>query len=189
MHMAEHNDPVKASGLSPHAYHFYARTQLEAASASRLLREAGKRPKRHNKGIERAALRSALDLERDCRKALAPAGASLLLPPATDAETRYELQAGIRAVHATLPFTLAERDALRPADASTNPRFEDKQAIAETTLVERWHEWLWMDADGRPQTSVEALGASAILAEGCARLSHVLPKILGWEAPNYGPRD
>jgi hypothetical protein len=179
--MAEHKGLIEASGLSLDAYHFYSRTQFEAGRTARALYEAGKRPKRHNKGIERAALRFALDLEIDCRKALEPAHASLLLPPAADAETRYELQAGIRVVHAILPFTLAERDALRPADVMANPRFEDKQAIAEPSLVERWHEWLWMDPRGEPQTSVEALGASAILAEGCARLSHVLPRILHWD--------
>lgn len=50
----------------------------------------------------------------------------------------------------------------------------------QPALVERWHEWLWMDEHKVPQTRVEALGASAILAEGCERLSSVLPKVLGW---------
>jgi hypothetical protein len=186
--MGQHKGPLEGGPLSlaPDVYSFYARASFFASGAAHYLHESWTRPKRHNKRIERAALWHTVLLDEDCGKALAlePGRASLLLPPSTDAETRYELQAGIRTVHATVPFIPRERSALRREAAETgNARFDAPDIIRETALFERWHQWLWMDEHRAPTTTLDALGASGVLAEGCVRLSNVLPKLLGYDQP------
>lgn len=181
--MSQRKGPAEGGplGLPHETYDAYTRMSFFAAGAAEFLNESWKRPKRHNKRIERAALWHTILLDQDCGEALEPAReVLLLLPPPTDVETRYELQAGIRTVHATLPFSVTERYALQREELEIgNTHFDDNDAIRESALFERWHEWLWMDRHEVPQTSTEALGASAMLAEGCARISHILPKILG----------
>lgn len=167
--------------LSQDAFDFYAMMGFHASGAGKMLTQGWKRPKRHNKRIERAALWHSIGLGQLCTKALHPSYVSLLSPPLTDTETKYELEAGIRTVNAVLPFTSLERDALRREQRERNTRFDDENAIREVALFERWHEWLWIGERGEPQTSVEALGASAILAEGCGRLSDVVAVIVDEE--------
>jgi hypothetical protein len=118
-------------------------------------------------------------LDRSCELALTLPDVSLRFPPETDVQIRYELQAGMHTVHHSLPFTLPERDALRSVDMLSDFDFKSERIVSrEPELVERWHQWLWTDAHQMPQTDVQALGMSAILAEGCTRLTRVLPKIL-----------
>ncbi|HSZ12646.1 MAG TPA: hypothetical protein VK790_01255 [Solirubrobacteraceae bacterium] len=151
-----------------------------ACGAAEFLDESWKRPKRHNRRIERAALWHTVALDEDCGKALDLRRSVLLLPGATDTRTRYELQAGIRTVTAIVPFTITERIALRGEELATgNTLFHDESAVQDATLFERWHEWLWMDGHGVPQTSTEALGASAVLGEACGRLTNALFDLLG----------
>jgi hypothetical protein len=182
--MAEPKGPLEGGplGLPRDAYGTYSRMAFFAGGAVEYLDESWKRPKRHNKRLERAALWHTVQLDEDCGKALEPARSSLLLPPSTDAKTRYELQAGIRAVHSTLPFTVPERYALRRDIELGNTRFDDEDAVGERALTDRWHEWLWMDENGASQNSAEALGASAVLGEVCFRLAINLREILGWNA-------
>jgi hypothetical protein len=182
--MSQRKGPLEGGPLSlaPDVYSFYSRASFFASGATHFLDESRRRPKRHNRRIERAALWHTVLLDEDCGKALEPHRASLLLPPSTDTETRYELQAGIRTVHAMLPFTPLERRTLRDEQAETgNTRFDDEKTIRATVLFERWHEWLWMDEHQAQATSADTLGASAVLAEGCLRLSHVLSKLLGYD--------
>jgi hypothetical protein len=85
-------------------------------------------------------------------------------------------------VHGILPFSSIERQALRrESDAHRLSRFNENPATVEPALVERWHRWLWMDERGESQTDVEALGASAVLGEACARLNFAAHEILGPE--------
>jgi hypothetical protein len=153
--------------------------EFHAAGASDSLDKSWERPKRHNRHLERAALWFMVGLEEDCGTVLETIqGDPLLLSPSTDVATRYELQAGMRTVSAMFPFTGFERMALRHDVKQGNTQFDDENAIGEPELVDRWHEWLWMDEHGQPQPRIEALGASAVLAEGCARLRRILPTIL-----------
>lgn len=182
--MTERKGPFEGGprGLPIDIYNFYSRMQFHAGGATKYLYESWKRPKRHNKRIERAALWHTVGLEEDCGRALKPEHSLLLLPPpSTDVKTRYELQAAIRTVEATFPFTSSERDALRRDLELGNAHFDDEGSIGEPELVDQWHEWLWMDEHREPKTSVEAIGASAVLGEGCARLNHIAREILGWE--------
>jgi hypothetical protein len=167
--------------LSPSVYNFYSRMSFHAAGTIDSLYESWKRSKRHNKRIERAALWHTVLLDEDCGKALKPTHKSLLLPPSADVQTRYELQAGIRTVHATVPFTSVERNALRRDIELGNTAFDDERTIGEPELMDQWHEWLWMDEHETAQTSVEALGACALLAEGCVRIHTNLREVLGWD--------
>lgn len=171
--------------LSVEAQGFYSLMNLNAGGAAFYLYQSWERPKRHNMRIERAAMWYTLMLDRDCGRALTSPDTSLLMPPGTDVQTRYELQAGINTVRHCLPWTHSEREILR---SPLNQMVEDYEFIGgeivarEPALADRWHQWLWMGQHGEPQTSIEALGASAVLAEGCKRLSGVLPEVLGWEA-------
>jgi hypothetical protein len=155
----------------------YTGLLLNAFSTTKALAASWRRTKRHNRAIERDALFSSILLDAACRAALAD-GRALPSPATADIETRYDVHAAIHTVHAVLPFTLAERDRLTPPEIMRNERFEDESAEREPRLFERWHEWLWLDDLGVPQTSTEALGASAILQEGCNRLSISLPKVM-----------
>lgn len=155
------------------------RLHFDAAQASVSLVESWKRPKRHNRTIERAALFNALLLDEDCRAALRDGS---YIPPAevASAETRYEVQATIRTVHNTLPFSISERYHLTPAtrdDMMRNYGFHDAAAV-DQQLLERWHDWLWMDERGVPQNSVEALGASAVLGVACQHLTASVREVM-----------
>jgi hypothetical protein len=179
--MSARKGPLEGGPLSlpQDIYHVYTRMEFFAWGAAKDLYESWQRPKRHNKRIERSALWHAVLLDKDCGQALEPDRKAVLLPPSTAVETRYELQAAVRTVHTTLPFIPLEREVLRREfDETGNTGFADEDAIRRTTLFERWHEWLWMDEQRAPITSVEALGASAILAEGCARLRNITAGLL-----------
>lgn len=177
-------DEVRGTGgeaLDRESDNFFARLQFEASGTVKYARESWQRPKRHNRRLERAALWYALGLDADCEEALQPYRSELLLPVGTDVSNRYEIQAAVRSIHGVFPYSPVTRDLLRKG-SSGNPHFEVEDAIARPECFDRWHSWLWMDGHDNPQSSIEALGASAILAEACARLSNVLPKLLDSEA-------
>jgi hypothetical protein len=157
------------TGLSEDDYHFYSRLEFDAAGVVRSLFESRKRVHRHNARIERAALWYALALDEECAYALDPTNGRILAPPSADMGTRYELQAGMRVVRAVIPFTQIERSLLGSPGMHSNFRFENRDAIQEQNLFNRWHEWLWTrDEDvARPPS---ATGESMILGEASARL-------------------
>lgn len=146
----------------------------------------------HNRSLERSALWSSLGLDRYCGLALQESNRVLLWPP-VDATTRYYLQTGIRTVHATLPFTADERQALSSWLPEVGGRiyrhgsYDDRPELAdhEPELVERWHEWLWADELGMRQDDRDMLGPSAILAEGCRSIVVGLQEIM--DDPKYEP--
>ncbi len=129
--------------------------------------------------IERKALFYAVDLTTDSVALAGPSGLSLLSN--VGASDRYELQAAVRNADASFPFSATERKSLR-ADQAGNFAFEQREAISTPDLLDRWHAWIWADCRGWNTTTVEALGASAILAESGLRLSRLLPRILGWDS-------
>lgn len=180
---------IEQSLVPPSDYHIYSRLFTCATGTVQELRAAWKRPKRHNRRIERAALWHVLDLSTSCAEVLGDSRAwSLLceLEPKANASERYEVQAAIHTVQRNLPFTPEERNALShkrlPIQTMEDAFFETERiANSEPALVEQWHRWVWEDEHHVPRTSLEALGASAILAEGCFRLNQSLPKVLGWE--------
>jgi hypothetical protein len=165
----------------------YSLLLLDALATSGALSNSWKRPRRHNRAIERKALYFALRLDQNCRSALTN-GRAMPSAGVAGVEARYEIQAAIQTVHVVLPFTLAERDVLTPPEMlprppeerepPLNPQFEDETAVPDRRLLERWHKWLWMDEHGVPQPNVGALGASAILGEGCNRLCTSLPEVM-----------
>jgi hypothetical protein len=158
---------------------------LGATMAGWHLGEAWKRPVRHNKRIERTALWYALEVDKDYAEVLSmPKPFSLLrdLRPEAEVEERYEVQAAMHTIHHHLPFTAEERNVLHRAQSMSHDSFEGESVAARgPALVQRWHSWVWEDERQVPQTSVEALGASAIVAEGYFRLTQSLPRFLGWE--------
>lgn len=180
--MSEAADEARRARLD--IYNGYASLHGNAAFAKNDLVASMKRPKRHNRGIERGALASALILDTDCRRSIAD-GTVVPAPNLASVQTRYEVYAGVQTVHAVLPFTLAERDVLLPTYTGIAPLFrEDESTVPDAGLLERWHEWLWMDEFERPQNSIEALGASAILLESCTRLCASLLEVMNnsWNA-------
>lgn len=161
----------------------YSRMRNTAHIAGKYMRESWKRPSNRYRHIERMALWSAVLLDIDCGEALKSGHELRLWPPDVSPQTRYGLQASVRMVHATLPFTAEERQALSEGPLhtfnETYPETESKELAAhEPELVERWHEWLWLDELGQQQRDVTKLGASAILAEGCGQVFVTVHSIL-----------
>jgi len=160
----------------PDEYNLFWRMLFCARLTEDGLSSSWKRPKRHNRSIERFALYWSLQLDQGCEEALIE-GQAVPSNKVASAETRYEVQAAIRTVHVTLPFMRSERTTLT-SPKLRNPDFRDESAVPDRELLERWHEWLWKDDLGAPQTSVEALGASAVLYEGSQRLVARLPDVV-----------
>jgi hypothetical protein len=160
------------------------RTMLQYAGATlRYLDVSWQQALDHDRGLERMALWHAVVLGDECAEALEPGHELRMWPPAVSARIRYGLQAGIRMVHATLPFTDEERQALgeiplRPMINRPRPIESDELAAHEPELVERWHQWLWSDELGIPQQTAARLGASMLLAESCVQLRAGIEPIL-----------
>lgn len=145
----------------------------------------------HNHYLQRMALWNTVLVANSCAEALEPGHGLRLWPPDVRTDVRYDLQASIRMIDSTVPFTGPERRALTdgPLQALLDAHrgsisnehlaaYEPNLADHEPELVERWHNWLWLDELGRPQTSVRAMGASAVLAYGHERLASALNIIL-----------
>jgi hypothetical protein len=151
--------------------------QLHAAGACGHFREVSKRPVRHNRGIERAALWHVLELDQQCMSVLDAYGQldpDLVRPQTGSAESRYEAEAAIRTIPSLSPFTRPETAIL---SRSLNLRnFEFEHGIGDLTLGrlalrERWHEWLW---DNGPERAQERSSESQVLELACGRLSVAL---------------
>lgn len=155
-----------------------------------LLKASWQHASDHDRDTERVALWRTVVLDMDCAEALEPGHMLRLWPPGVNAATRYALQSSIRMVHASLPFTSDEREALgKPLLTWRNhyPEYEsDELPRHEPELVEHWHRWLWLDELGMPQHDAEArAGPSVVLAEACVRLDQVIDAIL--EDPAVDP--
>jgi hypothetical protein len=150
--------------------------EIYAEYAAEELVEAWKRPVRHNRSIELATLWHALCISQDCDRILDAAGTPDIGGPATDALTRYDIEAAIRTIPETLPFARRERETLNRSLDSRNIRFQHGiggMALRQLALVERWHEWLWIpphepsDRRASPNPEAEVLHAGYIrLANG-----------------------
>jgi hypothetical protein len=155
---------------------------IHATGTAWHLSQAWARPVRHNKRIERGALWEALLLDAECRQALAPDPLqSLLSPPIGSLDARYELQAGIRVVTNIMPFTLDERRRLCPTGVQDYQFKTEDVTNREPEVLERWHNWIWIDTEQETQNNVKALCASALLADASTRMSDSLYEILGWD--------
>jgi len=151
----------------------YSRLLFDALATSEALSKSWQHPKHRDRTREREALYYALHLDQDGQTVLDDHRTM----PSVSVETRYEIHAAIRLVHAILPFTLGELEVLTTPEIMRNRQFEDESAVPDR-LLSRWHEWLWIDEHGVPQTSTKALGASALLQEGCGRLAASLPEVM-----------
>jgi hypothetical protein len=131
--------------------------------------------------FERMALWHSVVLDRYCVEALTPSHVLQLWPPGVSPETRYGLQAAIRMIHATLPFTPEEREILATPLAGFLGSYQlaesEDLATHAPELVNRWHEWLWTDELGIKQTQVEALGPSSVFDVSLQALTSHLDEI------------
>jgi hypothetical protein len=170
--------------LPTKAFDLYSRMGMHAADVANSLHASWQRPRRHNRRIERKVLWHVLDLGVTCDEAVTIPGTALLreLRPEAGTEERYEVGAAIHTVRHHMPFTPGEREMLQVVKTMDDFHFmSDGIKGLEPALVERWHLWVWANEQQRPQTNVRALGASAMLAEACYRLSELLPEFLGEE--------
>jgi len=128
---------------------------------------------------ERAALWYAYALGDSIQTALEwPEFLSLrtLWPEAT-VDERYVFQSAIHMIHHNLPFSATEREILASEHNQDDYAFHSRTiSDHQPELIERWHDWIWSDEEGTPQTQVRFMGASALLAESCARLYQVTSK-------------
>lgn len=171
-----------AKELSLEDWHNYRLMSRGAAQAHRYL-EASRRADEHERRpLERVALWHSLIAEQGCTEALSPEHFFQLWPPGVSVETRYGLQAAMRMVQATLPFTDEERQRLaEPLQTFLDPPWEvesDELATHEPELVEHWHKWLRTDEFGLPHTQIELLGPSAVLDKSYQQLAAHLNDIL-----------
>jgi hypothetical protein len=180
--------PVESYFIAFEDWSSYHEINNASKFAAWYLEQSFRHPDSHDHRSERIALWCALLLDRQCVLALEPAHAARLWPPVSMSE-RYDLQTGIRVVHETLPFSHDERVALSaplPESAwalreGEIPELEDH----EPELVMQWHEWLWVDEFGLPQTDPRALGPGLIMLEGCKRIASGLHEIM--ENPLFDP--
>ncbi len=169
----------------------YRNMSREANAARGYMRVAWNERNNPDHYLQRMALWHTVMLTNHCAEALEPGHVLRLWPPDVRTDTRYNLQASIRIVDATVPFTGQERQALTdgPLQALLDAHrggfndnvlaaYEPALADHEPELVERWHKWLWLDELGRPQTDRKVMGASAVLAYSHERLASALNIIL-----------
>lgn len=170
----------------------YTRMQTHAGEVVRQLGYAWKRPVRHNRRIERAALWYTLHVARDCDRILDPAGTPDYVQPVTgDALARYDTEAAIRTIPETLPLTRREREILSGNQDRRNFEFEHgigNVALGQLALVERWHEWLWTTPTTTSARRASPNPTAELLIMGCARLANGLARIL-WPSDQDRPND
>lgn len=179
--MGTHN---KSKRLSPDSRRnsTYQAMQFQATEAVIQFKEVSKRPVRHNRRIECAALWHVLRLDGECVQVLDSYGRpdpDLVRPKTGDAVSRYEAGAAILAVPNLLPFSRSESTIMQKCNLGNGrdlSNYQFEYGIGDTTrgqlgLCERWHDWLWTDGSGRAQDrSIE----SQVLEIACARLSVAL---------------
>jgi hypothetical protein len=163
------------AALPREQFSVYMQAQGHAASLLRHLREAWKRPVRHNRQIERAALWYVLDIADDCERLLDPAtNGEYLRPNHGDATARYDAEAAIRTIPSISPFTKGERGSLDGNQDWSNYQFEHgigDVALGQLALVERWHEWLWTPPDSPTERRASPSPDAELLEAACSRLS------------------
>jgi hypothetical protein len=147
------------------------------------LRDVWKRPVRHNRHIERAALWYALDVGNACERLLDPGNEGQYLRPSNgDATARYDAEAAIRTIPSILPFIERERRVLSEnKDRGNNFQFEHgigDVTLGQLALVERWHDWLWTPPDSSSERRASPGSDAEILAVACTRLTNALGDVL-----------
>jgi hypothetical protein len=152
-----------------------------------LLEQGWQRPVRHNKGIELHALQSVLILDIASEHALKQKEAAPLLSRDTDVLTAYRWEAALLTVGRVMPFDKSERIGfLFGQRHMEDPRgFGARVTEQYPELVDRWHRWLWLNLDGEPVRTREALGASAVLAMACSDLNVIAYDALAAHDPAY----
>jgi hypothetical protein len=60
-----------------------------------------------------------------------------------------------------------------------NFQFENRDAIGDQRLIDRWHEWLWMKDSDVSRSGIGAIGKAALLGEASLRLSDNAKTVLG----------
>ena len=189
MSSSEEERPAESYFIAGEDWLSYRAMNRESRYAEWYLERSFQHTGSRDRDLERMALWSSLLLDKHCALALQPDHAARLWPPVSAGE-RYDLQTGIRAVHATLPFSAEEREALSAPLPESSTSFTEHGETPgleyhEPELVKRWQNWLWIDELGLPQTSPEALGPSLILLEGCKRVIKGLQEIM--DNPLYDP--
>jgi hypothetical protein len=159
----------------------YVRLMTFSEQVAMRLDEAWKRPVRHNRQIERAALWYTLHVAGDCDRLLDPNDRRPYLRPTKgDATARYEAEAAIRTIPDTTPFTHQERQILSGNMDRSNFQFEHgigDSALGQLALVERWHDWLWTLPDRSARQATPSIDAE-VLAVASDRLSGALRQLL-----------
>jgi hypothetical protein len=163
---------------STEAMNVYGRMQAHAAFTIETLRDGRKRPARHNRRIERAALWNAISLDKDCAHILDPNNqwrsdwSQLVRPRTGSKQARYDAEAAIRTIPTLVPFIEGERRILHHSLDISNIEFENgigDVSCGRGELCERWHEWLWTSSAESPQKQHPS-SESEVLEMGCSRL-------------------
>jgi hypothetical protein len=168
----------------------YLRMQWNATGAAEKFTAVSKRPIRHNRTIERAALWHVLALDEDCAGIVevkpwsrgVNRWSELVRPKTGIAKSRYEAEAAIRTVPHLLPFSREESEILHrnlgDGHDLSNFLFEHgigDMKLGQLALCERWHSWLWTEGSERAQSrSIE----SEILEMACTQLSVALGDVI-----------
>jgi hypothetical protein len=161
----------------------YMGMQWAAHATETYLSAAWKRPTRHNRSIERAALWYALHVTNDCAHALEHGEQNRIARPATgDATSRYDAKAAITTIPTLFPYTTPERRLLTfNQDRRTNFRFEygiGDTALGQIALLERWHDWLWTPPTRSADRCAHPAADAELLAAACNRLTDALEEVL-----------
>jgi hypothetical protein len=172
---------MSLSSESRHGISVYMRMQWNAAEATGHLASASKRPVRHNRRIERAALWYVLSLDDDCARIVDPIGPwhKLVRPKTGEIESRYEAEAAIRTIPHLVPFSPWESKKLRASQNLSNFQFEHYVgdiACEYSLLFERWHDWLWAASSSDHVTTQSP--ESSELKLSCAQLSAALANVV-----------
>jgi hypothetical protein len=154
----------------------------DAAETVRFLDQGWRRPVRHNRRIERIALRSASHLVGICAGATDPEKVPHVLPVSPhDAPptVRYEFETAVRAVPHNFPLTVGEAALLNRPPTGTDDDWLERVEVPYQSLLERWHGWLWPEEAGQdlPQGDY---GEASLLAVAASRIVEHAPTILSW---------
>jgi hypothetical protein len=177
---------TRNSELPPETINHYALMQMAADVARDNIRAAWRRPVRPNLRLERAALWGAILLHSECKKAMDPQNADLLLPTGHRADLQYQLQTAVRSAKDLVPFSDAECNEIAGyADSAIR---DDYQFASDTITarrpdeVARWHDWLWAGDYDRPTRTMVA-GGSAVYVTACVMLSQSVATVVETSLP------
>jgi hypothetical protein len=154
----------------------------DADETVRFLDKSWQRPVRHNRKIERIALRSASHLVGICERAIDPEHQPHVLPISPhDAPpaVRYEFETAIRAVPQNFPLTVTEAGLLNRPPTGTNNEWLSRVETPHELLLERWHTWLWPEEAGHDLPQGDH-GEASLLSVAASRIAEHAPTILSW---------